>query len=95
MIRSPIQRLEGPKATKRHVLPFSPDAPITMVQKIKQHRLKLQHMAAELGVSVKTLWGWETDRLKPIAKGQELIAKFLGALIITGLDQLLRRRAVV
>ena len=24
-------------------------------------------MAAELGVSVKTLWGWETDRWQPSA----------------------------
>jgi transcriptional regulator with XRE-family HTH domain len=39
-----------------------------------------------LGVSQKTLWGWETDRWEPTAKGQEQIAKFLDALIITGLD---------
>jgi transcriptional regulator with XRE-family HTH domain len=60
---------------------FSPDAPITMGQKIKQHRLKLQksrkQLASELGVSVKTLWGWETDRREPTTKGQEQIAKFL------------------
>jgi transcriptional regulator with XRE-family HTH domain len=68
---------------------FSSDAPITMGQKIKQHRLKLQksrkQLALELGVSVKTLWGWETDRRIPTTKGQEQIAKFLDALIITGL----------
>jgi hypothetical protein len=34
-------------------------------------------MASELGVSVKTLWGWETDRWELTAKGQEQIAKFL------------------
>jgi transcriptional regulator with XRE-family HTH domain len=48
---------------------FSPDAPITMGQKIKQHRLKMRksrkQFASELGVSQKTLWGWETDRWEP------------------------------
>jgi DNA-binding transcriptional regulator YiaG len=31
-------------------------------------------MALELGVSVKTLWGWETDRWEPTTKKQEQIA---------------------
>jgi DNA-binding XRE family transcriptional regulator len=48
---------------------FATDAPVTMGQKIKQHRLKLQksrkQFASELGVSQKTLWGWETDRWEP------------------------------
>jgi DNA-binding XRE family transcriptional regulator len=48
---------------------FSPDAPTTMGQKIKLHRLKLRksrkQFAAELGISQKTLWGWETDRWQP------------------------------
>jgi DNA-binding XRE family transcriptional regulator len=26
-------------------------------------------MAAEIGVSVKTLWGWETDRWQPKSQG--------------------------
>jgi transcriptional regulator with XRE-family HTH domain len=60
---------------------FSPDAPLTMGQKIKQHRLKLRksrkQLALELSVSQKTLWGWETDRWEPTAKGQEMIMKFL------------------
>jgi len=42
---------------------------MTMGQKIKQHRLKLQksrkQFAAELGVGQKTLWGWETNRWQP------------------------------
>jgi DNA-binding XRE family transcriptional regulator len=50
---------------------FSPDAPLTMGQKIKQKRLKLRksrkQLASELGVSQKTLWGWETDRWLPSA----------------------------
>ena len=44
---------------------LSIDTPIMLGQKMKQNRLKLRktrkQMAAELGVSVKTLWGWETD----------------------------------
>jgi DNA-binding XRE family transcriptional regulator len=48
---------------------FSPDAPISNGQKIKQHRLKMRksrkQFAAELGISQKTLWGWESDRWQP------------------------------
>jgi DNA-binding XRE family transcriptional regulator len=44
-------------------------APVTLGQKMMQNRLKLRktrkQMALELGVSVKTLWGWETDRWQP------------------------------
>jgi transcriptional regulator with XRE-family HTH domain len=61
------------------ILPL--DAPATMGQKIKQRRLKLKktrrQLASELGISVKTLWGWETDRWQPTAQGQEQIARFL------------------
>jgi len=60
---------------------FSPDAPVSSGQKIKQFRLQSRktrkQMASELGISQKTLWGWETDRWEPTAKGQEQIAKFL------------------
>ena len=60
---------------------LSPDATITVGQKIRQYRLKLRktrkQMASELGVSVKTMWGWETDLRKPAPQGQKQIAKFL------------------
>jgi DNA-binding XRE family transcriptional regulator len=40
-----------------------------MGQKIKQRRLKMRksrkQFASELGISQKTLWGWETDRCQP------------------------------
>ena len=43
---------------------------ITFGQMMMQNRLKSRktrkQMAAELGVSVKTLWGWETDRWLPL-----------------------------
>jgi DNA-binding XRE family transcriptional regulator len=62
--------LGSPKRNESSCVAFlSPDAPVTLGQKIKQHRLKLRktrkQMASELGVSVKTLWGWETDRWLP------------------------------
>jgi len=60
---------------------LSPDAPATLGQRIRQFRLKLRktrlQLASEMGVSVKTLWGWETDRWQPTAEGQELIARLL------------------
>ncbi len=58
---------------------LSPDAPISIGQKIRQHRLELRksrkQFAAELGVSPKTLWGWETDRWLP----STLLKKRIGA----------------
>ena len=61
---------------------LSPDAPITVGQKIKKYRLKLRktrkQMASEFGISPKTLWGWETDRWQPLSEGLKLITKLLG-----------------
>jgi len=59
-----------PKRNEPSCVAFlSPDAPVTLDQKIKQSRLKLRktrkQTALELGVSVKTPWGWETGRWKP------------------------------
>jgi len=60
---------------------LSSAAPVTTGQKIKQRRFELKktrkQLASELGVSVKTLWGWETDRWEPTAKGQKQIEAFL------------------
>jgi len=57
------------------------DAPFSTGEKITQRRLKLKktrrQLASELGISVKTLWGWETDRWEPTAKGQKQIEAFL------------------
>ena len=59
-----------PKGNETSRVAFlTPDAPATTGEKIKQRRLKLRktrrQLALELGVSVKTLWGWETNRWKP------------------------------
>jgi len=57
------------------------DTPATIGEKVKQRRLKLRktrrQLASELGISVKTLWGWETDRWQPTTQGQEQIRRFL------------------
>ena len=61
----PTLRRPGGNETS-YVAFLSIDTPVTLGQKMKQNRLKLRktrkQMALELGVSVKTLWGWETDR---------------------------------
>ena len=62
--------LGSPKGNETSCVAFlASDAPVTLGQKIKQYRLKMRktrkQMALELGISVKTLWGWETDRWQP------------------------------
>jgi DNA-binding XRE family transcriptional regulator len=56
---------------------LSKNVPVTLGQKMKQNRLKLRktrkQMALELVVSVKTLWGWETDRWLPTAAFQNRV----------------------
>ena len=42
-------------------------------------RKSRKQLAAELGISQKTLWGWETDRWEPTIQGQEQITKFLSS----------------
>jgi hypothetical protein len=64
--------LGSPRGNETSYVAFlSIDTPVTLGQKMKQNRLKLRktrkQMALELGVSVKTLWGWETDRWLPTA----------------------------
>jgi len=76
--------LGSPKRNETSCVAFlSPDAPVTLGQRIKQNRLKLRKtrkkLASELGVSIKTLWGWETDRWQPTTQCLERITNFLGA----------------
>jgi DNA-binding XRE family transcriptional regulator len=64
--------LGRPKGNEPSCVAFlSPDAPVTLGQKIKLYRLKLRktrkQLALELGVSIKTLWGWEAGLRKPSA----------------------------
>ncbi len=74
--------LGSPKGNETSCVAFlSMDAPVTIGQKIKRFRLKSRktrkQLALELGISVKTLWGWETDRWQPTAQAQGLIARLL------------------
>jgi DNA-binding XRE family transcriptional regulator len=59
--------LGSPKRNEPSCVAFlSKNTPVSLGQKMMQKRLEMRktrkQMAAELGVSVKTLWGWETDR---------------------------------
>ena len=51
---------------------LSPDAPVSIGQKIRHFRLKSRktrlQLANEWGISPKTLWGWETNRWQPSPK---------------------------
>jgi DNA-binding XRE family transcriptional regulator len=62
--------LKNPKGNETTCVAFfSPDAPVSIRQKIRHFRLKSRktrlQLAKEWGISPKTLWGWETDQRKP------------------------------
>src|ERR1017187_421574 len=70
-----------PKGNETQCVAFlSPKASVSIGQKIKEFRLKSRktrkQLAAEWGVSIKTLWGWETDRCQPSALCRKRIAGF-------------------
>jgi DNA-binding transcriptional regulator YiaG len=74
--------LGRPKGDETSALAFlSFPTAMTLGKRIKECRFKLKKtrrkMAKELGVSVKILWGWETERWEPNAEGQKLVASFL------------------
>jgi len=65
--------LENPKGNETHGVAFlSLEGPESIGQKILQFRLKSRktrlQLAAEWGISPKTLWGWETERWEPTLK---------------------------
>ena len=69
-----------PKGNEPHGVAFlAPDSKATTGQRIRGWRIGLKktrkQMAAEMGVSVKTLWGWENDLWLPIFGKDKLIAK--------------------
>ncbi len=62
--------LKNPKGNETSgVAYFSPDAPVSIGQKIRHFRLKSRktrlQLAKEWGISPKTLWGWETGQREP------------------------------
>ena len=73
--------LKNPKGNEPNgVAYFATDAPISIGQKIQLFRLKSRktrkQLAADWGISPKTLWGWETDHWRPSPKcGKDLIGR--------------------
>ena len=61
---------------------LAPAGTPTLGQRITARRLELRknrkECAKEMGVSVKTLWGWETGRCRPLARHLKRVAAFLG-----------------
>ena len=62
----------SPKGNETSGVAFlTSDALVSIGEKIRQRRLKLKktrrQLASELGISVKTLWGWEANRWQPNA----------------------------
>jgi DNA-binding XRE family transcriptional regulator len=59
---------------------LSSDVPVTIGQKIRHFRLKSRkarkQLATEWGISVKTLYGWETNRHQPSALCRKRMAGF-------------------
>jgi len=74
--------LGSPKGNEPSCVAFlSPEAPATLGKKLQQRRLQLkktrQQLAAELGVSAKTIWDWERDRRELTVRGRKIIERFL------------------
>ena len=74
--------LGRPKGNETSGVAFLSSDPSDISQQVKKRRLELKktrkQMAKELGISVKTLWGWETKRHQPTAQLLKRIDRFLG-----------------
>jgi transcriptional regulator with XRE-family HTH domain len=75
--------LGGPKGNEPpSVAILAPTGPLTLGQRIMARRVELRknrtECAQKIGVSVKTLWGWETGRCQPCPGHVERVAAFLG-----------------
>jgi transcriptional regulator with XRE-family HTH domain len=59
---------------------LSSESPATIGERIREFRLKFRktrkQLAKEWRVSIKTLWGWETNRWEPSASCQKRLAMF-------------------
>jgi DNA-binding XRE family transcriptional regulator len=74
--------LGRPKGNETPGVAFlAPAGPLSFGQQIRKRRMELKktrkQLAQELGVSVKTLWSWETDRCQPGIPHPKQIAEFL------------------
>ena len=75
--------LGGPKSNETSfVAILAPIGPLTIGQRITKRRVELRktrkECATELGVSVKTLWGWETGRCQPCPNHFKRVVALLG-----------------
>ena len=78
-----IPALGRPKGNETPFVAFlSSDTAGSIGLQILRRRMELKKtrkkLAKELGLSVKTLWGWETQRRQPSAQHQTKIDEFLG-----------------
>ena len=74
-----IPALGKPKGNETHGVAFlSPDRKLSRGQQIRLWRIGLKktrkQMASEMGVSAKTLWGWENDIWMPKLEKDKLAA---------------------
>ncbi|MGO8698347.1 MAG: helix-turn-helix domain-containing protein [Limisphaerales bacterium] len=74
--------LGRPKGNETSGVAFlAPTGPLTLGQQIRKRRLELRknrkESAEELGVSEKTLWGWETGRCEPDSLHRMLVKEFI------------------
>jgi transcriptional regulator with XRE-family HTH domain len=75
--------LGGPKGNETPFVAISaPTGPLTLGQRIMARRMELRknrtECAQEMGVSVKTLWGWETGRCQPCPNHFKRVVAFVG-----------------
>ena len=73
---------KGKSNETRFVAFLVPDQSLSFGQQITRRRLALKktrkECARELGVSVKTLWGWESDQHQPMKRLRKRIETLLG-----------------
>jgi len=74
--------LGGPKINETtYVAILSSNGSVPIGVQLRKHRLKLRknkkEFASQLGVSVKTLRGWEMNRCRPCKNHRERISRFL------------------
>ena len=78
--------LGRPKGNETSCVAFlSPNEATLLGQRIQMRRMDLRktrkQYAKELGISVKTLWGWETNRWLPTPLLRARLVKFFGSVV--------------
>src|ERR1039457_1514026 len=73
--------LGRPKGNESSCVAFlSSEAPASIGQQIMKRRIEMRktraQLAAEMGISTKTLWNWERDRRKPCKSKLQMLNQF-------------------